>query len=138
MSRSTQEPLCAAASTTIFFNDYSYQKYVWFDLLAVKHVKLILWLKVYVAFNELYNLKILLCEWKIGFKIDSLMYEKYIKKKPTQYQPPPLSRGTTFSTKFWKGGIGKKDCKIIREGSISNVDLDLLILMFNFVTFWFQ
>ena len=54
-------------------------------LLAVKHVSLILWLKVYVAFNDLQNLKILLFECKMSFKKGSPRSVKYIEKNPTLY-----------------------------------------------------
>ena len=55
-------------------------------LLAVEHVNLILWLKAYVALIDLYNLKILLCDCKVSFKIGSLRCVKYIEKKPAHYQ----------------------------------------------------
>ena len=42
------------------------------DLLAVKHVNLVLRLKLYVAFIDLNILKIVLCEWNIKFKIKSV------------------------------------------------------------------
>ena len=64
-----QDPLCTAALTIIFFHDYSGQKYSLF----FSFVSLILWLKAYVAFSDLQNLKILLCEYKMSFKIGSLM-----------------------------------------------------------------
>ena len=56
-------------------------------LLAVKPVNLFLWLKVYVAFNDLRYLKILLWESKMSIKISSLKYMEYIQKTPTQYIP---------------------------------------------------
>ena len=72
-------------------------------LLSVKHVNLILWLKVYVAFNDLHNLKILICERKMIFKIGSLRYVKYIEQKPTQNQPPPILRGHAQSQTLKRG-----------------------------------
>ena len=56
-------------------------------LLAVKPVNLFLWVKVYVAFNDLRYLKILLWESKMSIKISSLKYMEYIQKTPTQYIP---------------------------------------------------
>ena len=47
-----------------FFHDYSYQKYGLF----FSFVGLILWLKVHLSFNNLHNLKIILCECKMSFK----------------------------------------------------------------------
>ena len=41
--------------------------------LTISFVSLILWLKAYVAFSDLQDLKILLCEYKMSFKIGSLM-----------------------------------------------------------------
>ena len=65
----------------IFFMRTPTRNVVYFsDLLAVKHVNLILWLKEYVALNYLHNLKILLCEWKISFKTGSLRCAKYIAR----------------------------------------------------------
>ena len=67
-----------------FFHDFSYQEHDFLDLLAVKNVNLTFWLKVYIAFNDLHILQIVivLCKWKIGFKISSLRFVKYIDKKP--------------------------------------------------------
>ena len=56
-------------------------------LLAVKPVNLFLWVKVYVAFNDLRYLKILLWESKMSIKISSLKCMEYIQKTPTQYIP---------------------------------------------------
>ena len=65
-----QDALCTALFTTIFFHDYSYEKYGLFSvLLSVKHVNFVT--KVYVAFNDLNKLKVLLCECKINFKTGS-------------------------------------------------------------------
>ena len=64
-----QHPLCAAALTIIFFHDCSCQKCGLF----FSFVSLVLWLKAYGAFNDLHNLKILLCQYKMSFKIGSLM-----------------------------------------------------------------
>ena len=75
---------------------------VYFSVLsAVKH--LISWLKVYVAFNDLHNLKILICECKMIFKIGSLRRVKYIEQKPTQNQPSPILRGQSSIPNFEKG-----------------------------------
>ena len=41
-------------------------------VLFFSFISLILWLKAYVAFNDLHNLKILLYECKMSFKIGSL------------------------------------------------------------------
>ena len=43
--------------------------------------------KVYVAFNDLHNLNILLRECKMSFKIGSLTCVKYIEKQPIQAPP---------------------------------------------------
>ena len=47
------------------FHDFSYNEYSFLDLLASKYVDLTLLLKVYVTFNDLQILKILivLCKW---------------------------------------------------------------------------
>ena len=88
----------------IFFMTTPTENMLYFSvLLTFKHVNLILWLKVYVAFNDLHNLKILLCECEMSFKIDNLRYVKNIEKKSTQYQLPPFLEGAMFSPKFWKG-----------------------------------
>ena len=78
-------------------------------LLAVKHVNLILWLKVNVAFNDLHKLKILICECKMIFKIGSLRHVKYIEQKPTQNQPPPILRGQRSIPNFEKGVSEKNE-----------------------------
>ena len=67
-----------------------------------------LWLKVFAAFNDLHNLKILLCQCKMSFKIDSLTCMKYIKKQPRKYQPLPLSVGNNIQTQILKSGDQKK------------------------------
>ena len=56
--------------------------------------------KVYAAFNGLHNLKILLFEWKMSFKIGSLRCVKYIEKQPTQYQPLPFSVGDNVQSEI--------------------------------------
>ena len=68
-----QDSLCTAVLTIIFFYDYSYHKYGLFFSL----VGLILWLKVYITFNNLCNLKVMLCECKLRFKIGSLKYSAW-------------------------------------------------------------
>ena len=74
-----EDPLCTAILTIIVFHDSSNQKY---DLFF-SFVDFILWLKVYVAFNDLHYLKVLLCECKMSFKIGSLRCVKCIEKKST-------------------------------------------------------
>ena len=102
----TQDPLCTAVLSAIFFfmTTPTRNSCHFSVLLAVKHVYLILWHKKYVAFNDLYHLKTLLCECKMSFKIGSLRCVKYIEK--TQYQhsirPSPPTGETVFSPKFWK------------------------------------
>ena len=93
-----QDPFGTAAWTTVLFHDYSYQKYGLF----LSFLGLILWLKVYVAFNDLHNLTILLCECKMSFKIGSLRCEIYWEKTNTVSRPFS-GGGTRFSLKFWKG-----------------------------------
>ena len=93
------DPLCTAVLTIIFFHVYSNQKYGLF----LSFVGLILWLKVYVAFNDLHNLKILLCECKLSFKIGS-MYEIYWEKINLVSTPSaPLSGGQHLVPNFEKG-----------------------------------
>ena len=88
-----QDPLCTAVLIAIFFMNTPTRNIVYFlVLLAVKHANFCD-SKVYTALNDLHNLKILLCECKMSFKIGSLRCVKYIEKKPTQYQP-----------NFWGGG----------------------------------
>ena len=65
-------------------------------------------LKVYVAINDLHNLKILLCKCKINFKIGSLTCGKYIEKQPTQYQPLPISVGNNIQPQILNWGLRKK------------------------------
>ena len=62
-------------------------------------------LNILVAFNDLRNLKILLCEWKTRFQIGSLRCVKYVEKKSKSQHSisRPLSGRTTFIPKFWKG-----------------------------------
>ena len=70
-----------------------------------------MWLKVYVAlyvaFNDLCNMKILLCKYKMSFKIDLLMCVKYIEKKQTQYQLPSPFLWDNIQSKIWKGNQEK-------------------------------
>ena len=61
--------------------------------------------KVYVAFNDLHNLKI--CESKMGFKID--VWNILRKINLLSNLPPSLFSGTTFSPKFWNE-IRKNEC----------------------------
>ena len=92
-----QDPPGTATWTTVLFHDYSYQKYGLF----LSFLGLILWLKVYVAFNDLHNLTILLCECKMSIKIGSLRCEIYWEKTNTVSRPFS-GGGTRFSLKFWK------------------------------------
>ena len=91
-----QDPPGTATWTTVLFHDYSYQKHGLF----LSFLGLILWLKVYVAFNDLHNLTILLCECKMSFKIGSLRCEIYWEKTNTVSRP------------FLEGG----------QGSVSNFE----------------
>ena len=76
--------------------------------LAVKKVDLILLLKLYVVSDDLHNLKILLCECKMSFKIGSLRCVTYWDETNTLSPPTPATpQGKTFSPKFGKG-IRKK------------------------------
>ena len=78
-----QDPPGTATWTTVLFHDYSYQKYGLF----LSFLGLILWLKVYVAFNDLHNLTILLCECKMSFEIGSLRCEIHWEKTNTVSRP---------------------------------------------------
>ena len=85
-----QDPLCTAILTIIFFHDYSNGKY---DL-CFSFVGLILWLKVYVAFNDLHILKIMLCECKMSPKVEQnrkpKVFEIYWEKINLVFPPPFL------------------------------------------------
>ena len=94
---------CSIENHTFFMTAPARNSYHFSVLLAAKHVDLILWLKVYVVFNDSHHLKILLCECQMSFKFGSLRCVKYSEKKPTQYQPLPLFWGTIFSPKYWNG-----------------------------------
>ena len=108
----TQNLLCTPELTTTFFHEYSCQRnMVYFsDLLAVKHVNLILWLEEYVALNYLHNLKILLCESKISFKRDSLRCVKYITRKAKQYHLSHFLVGDNVQFPILKSRIKKEEC----------------------------
>ena len=94
-----QDPLGTAAWTTVLFHDYSYQKYGLF----LSFLGLILSLKVYVAFNDLHNLKILLCECKMRFKIGSLRCEIYWVKTNTVSRPFSGGGGKGSVSNFVRG-----------------------------------
>ena len=94
-----QDTLCTAVLTTIFFQNCSYQKWGLF----FSFVGLILWLKEYVAFNDLHHLKILLCKCKMSFKIGSLMCEIYWEKKQHSiYHPQTFLGGQRSAPIFEK------------------------------------
>ena len=62
----TQDPLCTAVAidNRIFFKTTPTKNMVnYSDLLAVKYLNLILWQKVYKAFNDLHILKALNVIW---------------------------------------------------------------------------
>ena len=62
----TQDPLCTAVAidNRIFFRTNPTKNMVnYSDLLAVKYLNLILWQKLYVAFNDLHILKALNVIW---------------------------------------------------------------------------
>ena len=42
-----------------------------------------MYVRIYIAFNKLHKLRIVLCSCKMSFKIGSLRCVKYIEKKPT-------------------------------------------------------
>ena len=70
----TQDSLQTAVLTTTFFL-WLLLPETWFSFQFCWQLSMLihfLWLKVYVAFNDLQNLKILLCECKRRFKIGSL------------------------------------------------------------------
>ena len=68
-----------------------------------------LWLKVYVVFNNLHNLNILLCECKISFVIGSLTCEIYWETANTSPSVPPTFCGEQRSVPdFEKRGVRKK------------------------------
>ena len=86
----------------IFFMTSPNRNTVFLDLLAVKYVNLTLWLKVYIASNNLHILKIRieLCKWKISFQITSLRFVKYIEKKPNLTILPSL-KSKNFLCQPW-------------------------------------
>ena len=70
-----------------------------------------LWLKVYVAFKDLHNLKILLCECKMSFKIGSFnMCEIYYQTTKTISSPPSFCGEQCSVSNFEKGGSEKNEC----------------------------
>ena len=60
-----------------------------------------LWLKAYVAFNDLHNLKILLCECKMSFEC-----EIYWETAYPASAPPPLCGEQHSAPNFELGGVG--------------------------------
>ena len=82
------------------FHDFSYQEYSYLDLLVVEYVNLTLWLKVYVAFNDLRILKILivLYKWKISFKMSGLIKVCEIYWEKTKYDHFTWSKIPKFTS----------------------------------------
>ena len=106
-----QDPLRTAVLTTIFFS-WLLLPETWFSFQFRWQLNMLihffLWLKVYVAFNDLHNLKILLCECRMSFKMGSLRCVKYIEKQATQYQP--LCGGQSSVPSFEKERSEENEC----------------------------